>query len=66
MTTIDAEYTVSVKITELEIDSNQSRIDIEKQIKELAQKRLSQLLSGFMFDPQGKVFSEQIKIIPKQ
>lgn len=66
MTTIDAEYTVSVKITGLEIDSNQSRLDIEKQIKELAQKRLGQLLSGFMFDPQGKVFSEQIKIIPKQ
>jgi len=66
MTTIDAVYTVSVKITDLEIESNQSRVDVEKKIKELAQKRISALLTGFMYDPEGKVFTENISITPKQ
>ena len=66
MTTIDAVYTISVKITDLELESNQSRVDVEKKIKEIGKKRIGSLLTGFMFDPEGKVFTENITITPKQ
>ena len=65
MAHIDVEYTVTVNLLDLEISSNQSRIDAEKKIKEIAQAKLRAWVAGNAFDPQGKVFVENIRIISK-
>jgi hypothetical protein len=65
MAHIDVEYTVTVNLLDLEIPNNQSRIDAEKKIKEIAQAKLRAWVTGNAFDPQGKVFVENIRIITK-
>jgi hypothetical protein len=66
MATIDAEYTVKVKISDLPLNPNESRIDVERRIKEMAHTRLAGWVSGTLFDPQGKVITESFEITPKQ
>jgi hypothetical protein len=50
---------------DLEIPNTQSRIDAEKKIKEIGQAKLRAWLTGNAFDPQGKVFVENLKITSK-
>jgi hypothetical protein len=65
MANLDVEYTLTVKISEIYLDSNTSRDEAERKIKEMAKQRIVGWVSGNLFDPQGKVFSESIKVIPK-
>jgi hypothetical protein len=66
MNSINAEYTIKVKIGEMLLSPNESRQTVEARIKEIATSRIQALLSGRMYDPQGKVFEESFKIEPKQ
>ena len=65
MAHIDVEYTVTISLLDLEIPNTQSRIDAEKKIKEIGQAKLRARLTGNAFDPQGKVFVENLKITSK-
>ena len=65
MAHIDVEYTVTISLLDLEIPNTQSRIDAEKKIKEIGQAKLRAWLAGNAFDPQGKVFVENLKITSK-
>ena len=65
MAHIDVEYTVTISLLDLEIPNTQSRIDAEKKIKEIGQAKLRAWLTGNAFDPQGKVFVENLKITTK-
>ena len=66
MTTVNAEYTITVKIPDLSVSNLENRVDLERKIKEAGQKRILGLLTNNLFDPQGKVFSESIKVIPNE
>lgn len=65
MANIDVEYTLTIKIPEIYLDSNTSRDEAERKIKDMARQRIIGWASGSLFDPQGKVFTESIKVIPK-
>jgi len=65
MAHVDVEYTVTVSLLDLEIPNTQSRIDAEKKIKEIGQAKLRAWLTQNAFDPQGKVFVENLRITPK-
>ena len=65
MSSINAEYTLKVKIGEVLLSPNESRQQVEIRIKEMAKTRIQALLDGRMFDPNGKVFEESFKIEPK-
>jgi hypothetical protein len=65
MAHIDVEYTLTVKIPEIFLDSTTSRDEAERKIKDMARQRIIGWASGSLFDPQGKVFTEAIKVIPK-
>lgn len=54
-------YTLSVKF---EIDQNPEGTieDIEKKIREIGKNKLLLHLSGHLFDPEKKIFLENIKI----
>jgi uncharacterized lipoprotein YbaY len=65
MAHIDVEYTVTVNLLDLEIAHNESRVDAEKKIKEIGQAKLRAWLTGNAFDPQGRVFTENIRITSK-
>jgi len=65
MAHIDVEYTVTISLLDLEIPNTQSRIDAEKKIKEIGQAKLRAWVTGNAFDPQGKVFVENLKITTK-
>ena len=62
MAKITAEYTITVKISDLELPPNSSRVDVEKKIKDIGKKRINAWLNNSAFDPSGKIFSDQIKI----
>ena len=64
MSKINAEYTLTVNISELMLQPNTSRLDVEKKVREIAKTRINQWISGNLFDPNGKVFSESFKITP--
>jgi hypothetical protein len=63
MQRVSAEYVVSVKIEDLMWTSDET--DVNAKIIELGKKQLKKYLNGKMFDPDGKVITEQIKIIAK-
>jgi hypothetical protein len=64
MSKINAEYTLNVKISELMLQPNTSRIDVEKKVRELAKARINQWIMGNLYDPESKVFTESFKITP--
>jgi hypothetical protein len=65
MAHIDVEYTITVNLFDLETSHTQSRVEVEKKLKEIGQTKLRAWLAGNAFDPQGKVFVENIRIITK-
>jgi hypothetical protein len=65
MANIDVEYTLTVKIPDIFIQPNTPRDIAEKQIKEMARQRIVGWASGNVFDPEGKIFSDSIKLVIK-
>ena len=65
MAHIDVEYTVTINLLDLEIPNNQSRIEAERKIREIGQAKLRAWVTGNAFDPENKVFVENLKIITK-
>lgn len=65
MAHIDVEYTVTINLLDLEIPNNQSRIEAERKIREIGQAKLRAWVTGNAFDPENKVFVENLKITTK-
>lgn len=65
MERICAEYTITVKIEDIMMVSDEESNITDSKIKELGQKRIKNFLTGKMFDPEGKVINEEIKITSK-
>ncbi len=64
MAKLNAEYSLKVKISDLELPGNTSRLDVEKKVREIAKNRIQGWISNKLFDPQGKIFIEEFKITP--
>lgn len=65
MQRISAEYTITVKVTDVMKVSDDTEQDINQLIKEVGQKKIKKYLSGKLFDPENNVITEQIKITEK-
>ena len=65
MQRISAEYTITVKVTDVMKVSDDAEQDINQLIKEVGQKIMKKYLSGKLFDPENNVIREQIKITEK-
>ena len=65
MQRISAEYTITVKVTDVMNVSDDTEQDINQLIKEVGQKKIKKYLSGKLFDPENNVIREQIKITEK-
>ena len=65
MQRISAEYTITVKVTDVMKVSDDTEQDINQLIKEVGQKIMKKYLSGKLFDTDNNVIREQIKITEK-
>lgn len=65
MGNIDVEYTLTVKIPDIFVQPDTPRDIAEKQIREMAKQRIIGWVSGNSSDPQGKIFSDSIKLVTK-
>lgn len=60
-----AEYTVTVRVSDVMFNSDETQEEITDKIKKLGQEKLRKWVTGNMFDPEGFVFSDDIKITNK-
>jgi hypothetical protein len=65
MQRISAEYTITVKVTDMMKVSDDTEQDIDSLIKQEGQKIMKKFLNGKLFDPENKVIIEKIKITEK-
>ena len=65
MQRISAEYTITVKVSDIMNTSNENEPDIDSMIKEEGRKLIRKYLNGELFDPENNVITEQIKITEK-
>jgi hypothetical protein len=65
MQRVCAEYTITVKVTDVMKVSDDTEQDIDSLIKQEGQKIIKKYLNGKLFDPDNKVLREQIKITEK-
>ena len=65
MQRICAEYTITVKVSDIMNTSNETEPDIDSMIKEEGRKLIKKYLNGKLFDPENNVIREQIKITEK-
>jgi uncharacterized Ntn-hydrolase superfamily protein len=60
-----AEYLVTVKVSDVMITTDETQEEIKEKIKKLGQEKLRKWVTGNMFDPEGLVINEDIKITDK-
>lgn len=65
MQRVCAEYTITVKVTDVMNVSDDTEQNIDSLIKQAGQKIMKKYLNGKLFDPDNKVIIEQIKITEK-
>ena len=65
MQRVSAEYTITVKVTDVMNVSDDTEQNIDSLIKQEGQKIMKKYLNGKLFDPDNKVITEQIKITEK-
>jgi len=65
MQRVSAEYTITVKVSDIMNTSIETEPDINSIIKEEGHKLIKKYLDGKLFDPENDVITEQIKIIEK-
>jgi hypothetical protein len=65
MQRVCAEYTITVKVTDVMNVSDDTEQDIDSLIKQEGQKIMKKYLNGKLFDPENKVITEKIKITEK-
>jgi hypothetical protein len=65
MQRISAEYTITVKVSDIMNTSTKTEPNIDSMIKEEGIKIIKKYLNGKLFDPENNVIKEQIKITEK-
>ena len=60
-----AEYLVTVKVSDVMITTDETQEEVKERIKKLGQEKLRKWVTGNMFDPEGLVINEDIKITDK-
>lgn len=65
MQRVCAEYTITVKVTDVMNVSDDTEQNIDSLIKQAGQKIMKKYLNRKLFDPDNKVIREQIKITEK-
>jgi len=65
MQRVSAEYTITIKVSDIMNTSNETETDIDSMIKEEGRKLIKKYLDGKLFDPENNVLKEQIKITEK-
>ena len=65
MQRVSAEYTITVKVTDVMNVSDDTEQNIDSLIKQEGQKIMKKYLNGKLFDPDNKVITEEIKITEK-
>jgi hypothetical protein len=59
------EYTVKVRISDVMITSDETEREVKEKIKKIGQENLKKWINGVIYDPEGLVFIEDIKITDK-
>ena len=57
---IEATYTISIKLSEIFMSGNVTDVEIKKRVIEEGDKRLRHYLSGYLFDPDGKIIHKDV------
>jgi hypothetical protein len=65
MQRVSAEYTITVKVSDIMNTSIETEPDIDLMIKEEGRKLIKKYLDGKLFDPENNIITEQIKITEK-
>ena len=65
MQRVSAEYTITVKVTDVMNVSDDTEQNNDSLIKQAGQKIMKKYLNGKLFDPDNKVITEEIKITEK-
>ena len=65
MQRVSAEYTITIKVSDIMNTSIETEPDIDSMIKEEGRKLIKKYLNGKLFDPENNVIREQIKITEK-
>lgn len=60
-----AEYIIRVKVSDMMITSDETEEDVKEKIKKEGQDKLRKWVMGTMFDPEGLVINEDVKITDK-
>ena len=60
-----ADYIVTVKVSDVMITSDETQEEIKEKIKKLGEEKLRKWVSNTLFDPEGLVITEDIKITDK-
>jgi len=58
--TLDAEFTVKIKMENLIFPNNISAFELKKKLLEEGDKRMKYLASGFLVDPEGRAVSKDV------
>ena len=65
MQRISAEYTITIKVSDIMNTSIETEPDIDSMIKEEGRKLIKKYFDGKLFDPENNIITEQIKITEK-
>lgn len=57
----ECEYTVTIKLGKFIMPENHTDADLRSKIKDEARGRLVGYMNGYLFDPNGKVITEEYK-----
>lgn len=57
---IDAEFTLKIKMENLDFPNNISAFELRKRLLEEGDKRVKFFSSGFLMDPEGRAISQDI------
>ncbi len=60
-----AEYTITVKVSDVMITTDETENEVKEKIKKAGQDKLYKWVKGKILDPDGVVFIENIKITDK-
>lgn len=63
---VDAEVSITVKLNGLYVHSKLTEEEIQKTLLDEGEKRIRYYLSGYLFDPNGKVIDKQVIIKNKK
>ena len=56
---------MTVKVSDVMITTDETQEEVKERIKKLGQEKLRKWVTGNMFDPEGLVINEDIKITDK-